>query len=263
MAIRKHLLFVPGFVTSCCILCAASTSTAVTTVFFNSGQTTNIVPGQTWDTVTTEGYSFKLSMDKLFTGGGSEPTGRFLRVKWPDGLEAQAVTSGPVPSSARVDLTRLDGTTFGISSLTFKLLANTAGAGGSLEIMPLIKGQDGRADPFVYDATGYGGQSFTYTTPELAGFDAYKMTLYVDFAITSLTAVDASIPPPYLDVRQIDAQTLHFEWTADAVGYVLESANSLRAPTWGTVTNAVTEFGGLFMCDVAMDSPEKFYRLRK
>jgi hypothetical protein len=70
---------------------------AVTNVFFSPSQTTNLVATNlNTDTIATEGYLFTLSRDKLFTGGVglTNPIGRSLRVNWPDGLEAQAVTGG-------------------------------------------------------------------------------------------------------------------------------------------------------------------------
>jgi hypothetical protein len=156
---------------------------AATTVFFDSSQTTNLVAsGATADTTSSEAYLFTVTRDKLFTGGVglTNPVGRYIRVPWPEGLEAQAVTAGPVLSGARITIKRQDGQPFAIQSFTFQLLANTAGAGASLEIMPLLKGEDGVPNPFLYNATGYAGSQFAYNTPELAQYDAYKMTLYVD-----------------------------------------------------------------------------------
>jgi hypothetical protein len=129
---------------------------AVTTVFFDSSQTTNLVSsGTTSDTIRSEGYLFTVTRDKLFTGGVglTNPIGRYIRVPWPDGMEAQALTTGPVQSGARIDIKREDGQTFAIESFTAQLLANTAGAGGAWEIMPMLNGEDGVPDPFIYDAT--------------------------------------------------------------------------------------------------------------
>src|SRR6185503_15941486 len=96
----------------------ASTTQAVSTVLFNISQTTNLVTsGTTSDTISSEGYLFTVTRDKLFTGGAglTNPIGRFLRVHWPDGLEAQAVTAGPNPSGARITIKRQDGEPFAIS----------------------------------------------------------------------------------------------------------------------------------------------------
>ena len=68
------------------------------TVFFDAAQTTNLVlSGTTSDTISSEGYLFTFTRDKLFTGGVglTNPIGRMVRVPWPSGLEAQAVTAGP------------------------------------------------------------------------------------------------------------------------------------------------------------------------
>ena len=65
----------------------------VTTVFFDASQTRNVVAaGVTSDTIRSEGYLFTVTRDKLFTGGVglTNPIGRYIRVPWPLGLEAQA-----------------------------------------------------------------------------------------------------------------------------------------------------------------------------
>src|SRR5512145_556837 len=76
----------------------AGRTLAATTVFFDSSQTTNLVTsGTTSDAISSEGYLFTVTRDKLFTGGVglTNPIGRYIRVPWPQGLEAQAVTTGP------------------------------------------------------------------------------------------------------------------------------------------------------------------------
>src|SRR6185436_10897983 len=131
----KTRCFLP-FLTLLAVLAMPNGASAITNVFFNSSQTTNLVAaGTTSDTISSEGYLFTVTMDKLFTGGVglTNPIGRYLRVHWPDGLEAQAVTAGPNPSGARITLKRQDGEPFAIPSFTIQLLANTGGAGASLE----------------------------------------------------------------------------------------------------------------------------------
>jgi hypothetical protein len=237
-----------------------------TTVFFDSSQTTNLVAsGTTSDTISSEGYLFTVTRDKLFTGGIglTNPIGRYIRIPWPDGLEAQAVTSGPVPSGARIDIKREDGQPFAIESFSAQLLANTAGAGGTFEIMPMLNGEDGVPNPFSYDATGVAGSQFTYSTSELSGFDDYKMTLYVDYALMRLTVVDASPPRPALDLVQVDAGTIQLSWPTNAVGFALEFATNLPAPAWSLVTNSVTTNGDLFSVSLEITGSKRFYRLRK
>lgn len=247
-------------------LFGSGTAQAATTVFFNSSQTTNlVVSGTTSDTLSSEGYLFTLSRDKLFTGGVglTNPIGRTIRIPWPAGLEAQAVTTGPSVSGARITVKRQDGQPFSIESFGAKLLANTAGAGGSFEIMPKLDGEDGLPDPVMYDATGYYGQPFAYNTPGLAGFDAYIMTLYVDFALTSFTVVDASVPPPILEVLQLGGAKVRLSWPAEAVGYVLESAASLPAQAWISVTNDVAVDVDRFTVELETTGTQRLYRLRK
>ena len=106
---------------------------AVTTVFFDPSQTTNLVAtATTSDTWGSEGYLFTVSRDKLFTGGVglTNPIGRSIRIPWPAGLEAQGITAGPNPGGARIEIRRANGQPFAIESFTAQLLANTAGAVG-------------------------------------------------------------------------------------------------------------------------------------
>lgn len=166
--------------------------------FFNSSQVAELVNiGTTSDTIHSNGYLFTYSRDKLFTGGlGGGPIGRTVHVPWPQGVEAQAITEGAPPTGARVSLSRVDGSLFDISSFMFKLLANTAGAGGSIEIMPKLNGEDALPDPLAFDATGFSGQSFNYSPTSLTQYESYTFKLYVDYAITGLTLQGAAIPEP-------------------------------------------------------------------
>ena len=239
---------------------------AATTLFFDSSQTTNLVTsGTTSDTISSEGYLFTVTRDKLFTGGVglTNPIGRYLRVHWPDGLEAQAVTAGPNPSGARLTIKRQDGEPFTVQSFTFQLLANTAGAGATLEVMPMLNGEDAFPNPFMFDATGYAAQQFTYNTPQLSGFDTYKIGLYVDFALMRLTVVDASPPRPTLDLVQLDAATLQLSWPTNAVGYVLESATNLSGQAWSPITTGITTNGDSFFVELGITGSRQFFRLRK
>ena len=237
---------------------------AVTTVFFNSSQTTNLVnSASTSDTISSEGYLFTFTRDKFFTGGTTNPPGRYLRIFWPEGLEAQAVTAGPAPSKARIDIRRQDGQFFAIESFTAKLLANTAGAGGAIEVMPLLNGDDGFLEPLRCEASGYYGQNFTYITPTLTGFDSYKMTLYVDYALLSLAVVDASIAPPALEIFQVDATSIQLSWPTNAADYALERATHLPTTVWQPVTNNVTISGDLFTVQLEATAARQMYRLKK
>ena len=239
---------------------------ALTTVFFDSSQTTNrVAAGTTSDTIATEGYWFTCSRDKLFTGGVglTNAIGRTIRIPWPAGLEAQAVTTGPNPGGARMVIRRDDGTPFALSSIHFKLLANTAGAGAALEIMPLLNGEDGVPDPYQYEASGYYGMNFAYATPELSGFDTYILTLYVDFALTGTVAVDDRIPPPILSIASLDASTVELSWPAEATGYNLESTPSLASLIWTPVTNEVVLAGDAFFTQVGTESAARYFRLKK
>jgi hypothetical protein len=177
---------------------------AATVTFFDPLQIATLVTeGTTWDKIRSNGYYFTYTRDKLFTGGGGVPIGRPVRVPWPQGVEAQAVTAGPNPSKAKITIERVDGDVFDLNAFTAKLLANTAGAGADFEVVPFLDGEEVLPDPVIFNATGYYGQSFSYdTTPNplgqstapLTGYDKYTIDLYVDFAWTALTLIGAPIP---------------------------------------------------------------------
>jgi len=190
-------------VVTCCILYVPAN--AETTVFFDNCQIATLLDsGVTSDTISSRGYLFTYTRDKLFTGGTGQPIGRSVRVPWPEGVEAQAVTTPPpgvTDNKARITIQRVDGNVFDLTAFTAELLANTWGTGGSIEIMPLVNGEDAFPDPLFFDASGSAGQTFSYdTTPNaqgstalLVGFDTYKINLFVDFALIALN-LDSVIP---------------------------------------------------------------------
>ena len=173
-------------------LAASGPSNAVTTVFFDGAQTFAKTSGITSDTITTEGYRFTYTLDKLFTGGTGSIIGRQELVQWPTGLHAQAVTTPGPAGSAQITISRVDGIVFDLNALTFKLFANTWATGADLEITPMRDGNDG---PQVFlDATGVGGFStFTYSTT-LSDYDTYNLSLFVDYGLLAITLTDASLP---------------------------------------------------------------------
>lgn len=191
------------------IVCGAS-SLAETVTFFDASQgITGVSSGVTTDTVESNGYLFTLTQDKLFTGGVglTTPIGRPIRVSWPSGLEAQAITTPPEggqASGAKIFVERTDGDVFDLTALTFKLLGNTAATGASLEIMPTLNGEDAFNDPVALDASGYYGSTFSYdtstnilgSTASLTGYQQYKIGLFVDFALMDLTVTGAAVPEP-------------------------------------------------------------------
>lgn len=190
-------------IASCVLPCALSS--ADTIVYFADCQaSTQIDSGVTSDTISSKGYLFTYTRDKLFTGGTGQPIGRPVRVPWPTGVEAQAVTTPPpgvIDYKARITLQRVDGQVFDLTAFTAMLLANTAATGAAIEIMPLVNGEDAWPDPLFFDVSGYYGQRFSYdTSPNpfgstalLVGFDTYKITLWVDFALVALT-LNSSAP---------------------------------------------------------------------
>lgn len=175
---------------------------AVTVNFFDPSQVMTLVSsGTTSDTISSNGYLFTYTRDKLFTGGVglTTPIGRDERISWPQGVEAQAITVAPY-GKAQITLSRVDGNIFDITAFSARLLANTAATGAAFEVMPLVNGEDAYNDPVFFDASGYYWSTFAYDsgTPAmtlLSGYDTYKFTLFVDFAVTGLTLVDASVAP--------------------------------------------------------------------
>lgn len=192
----KTLQLVLGFIL---IVIASANVNATTTVFFDSSQVATLVEsGTTFDTISSNGYLFTYTQDKLFTGGGTTPIGRVSAVNWPEGISAQAITTGTV-GPAKITIQRVDGNVFDITTFTAELLANTGSTGGAIEVMPKINGVDGLPDPIFFDASGSSGQSFSYGSPAtnpLSGYDSYTFSLFVDFALTQITLVDASVPVP-------------------------------------------------------------------
>lgn len=249
-----------------CGLLLGRTALASNLLFFDASQTTNFVAaGVTSDTLSSQGYLFTLTRDKLFTGGIglTNPIGRFLRIQWPEGLEAQAVTSGPNPGGAKITLSRQDHQPFGIVGFMAKLLANTAGAGGAFEVMPKLQGEDGLPDPLVLDATGTAGNVFTHVTPSLTGFDAYQFSLYVDFALVQLTIIDADPEPPQLTVTPANPGWLQLSWTSPDPGFVLEYAAEVPTASWQPVNATPALNGELYTVEVGISATQSFFRLRK
>ena len=257
--------------TAMCIMHGSIDARAVTTVFFNNSQTTNLVStNATTDTINSEGYLFTYTRDKLFTGGTTDVIGRPVRVLWPDGLEAQYVTAGPNPGKAKITVRRVDGAVFDLTVFTARLLAN-AGAGRAIEIVPFLNGEEPLNDPLYFDVSGNYGNEFSYdtspnplgTTAALTNYDAYAINLTLDYALMSLTVVDASIPPPMLTISQVDVRLIEISWPVDAIDYPLESATNLPATVWNPVTNTVVINGD--RCTVEMESSgsQMMYRLRK
>lgn len=246
---------------------------AATTVFFNSLQTTNLVStNATSDTISSEGYVFTYTRDNLFTGGTTNVIGRPVRVSWPDGLEAQYVTAGPTPGKAKITVRRMDGGVFDLTAFSAKLLASP-GAGRAIEIVPFLNGEEPLNDPLTFDvSSGYYGSvhSFDTTTPSYIGstaaltnYDAYVLNLTLDFALVSLTVVDASIPPPILAISQLNIGLIEISWPVDASDYTLESTTNLPATVWSTVTNNVVISGDLCTVQLEAADSQQMYRLRK
>jgi hypothetical protein len=243
-----------------CVFLSPATALATENHFFSSGQVaTSVSTDVTSDTIRCDGYLFTYTRDKLFTGGTGQIIGRSVRVPWPSGVEAQAVTT-PTPGvtdyKARLTIRRVDGAVFDLVSFTAKLLANTAGTGASIEIMPLINGEDAFNDPIYFDASGYYSQTFSYnetpnvwgSTASLHGFDTYKINLFVDFGFTALVLRDASspacpadlVPDGGVDINDLLLFLAEFE--SGATGADLDNGTGAGTPDGGVDINDLLYF---------------------
>ena len=84
------------------LLAVASPALAVTNYFFNPSQTaTLVVSNINAVTIQSGDYRFTYSADGYWSSGGGPPTGRFFSIFWPTGVQAQAITAGPLLGSGR------------------------------------------------------------------------------------------------------------------------------------------------------------------
>ena len=183
---------------ACACLLGAPAARAVTNLFFTGSQAATVVSSNiNAITIQSGDYRFTYTVDGYWAPcSGCTSTGRFFSVFWPTGIQAQAITAGPLTNSgANITIKRTDGKRFDLWAFTGKLLANTWGTGGAFEIMPQLNGEDALNDPLMFDCSGSAGQSFPHT-PRLAGYDTYKIHLWVDWALTALTLVDTNPPTP-------------------------------------------------------------------
>ncbi len=228
-----------AILTVLCLGLGSFAARAVTTVFFNSSQTTNLVSTNTTsDTISSEGYLFTYTRDKFFTGGTTNPPGRYVRIFWPDGLEAQYVTAGPTPGKAKITVRRVDGAVFDLTAFSAKLLASP-GAGRAIEIVPFLNGEEPLNDPLTFDvSSGYYGSvhSFDTSTPSYIGSTA---------------------------VSQLDVGWIEIAWPLEAIDYTLESTTNLPATVWSPVTNNVVISGDLCIVQLEAADSQQMFRLRK
>jgi len=254
------------------VMLVTSAGQAATTTFFNSTQTATLAAtGTTSETWSSRGYLFTHSLDKWWyptiSLGGGTPTGRFQSVFWPDGLHAQAITAGPNglltgQSSAYITIKRVDGRPFDLVSFKAKLLANTAGAGASFEIMPTLQGEDAFPDPLMLDATGYGGMTFSYTTPSLKGYEAYHIALWVDFALTGCVITDDSpTPPPTLFMDLIPSGQARLSWSVDDGACTLQSTADLTSGQFSDVGVTPSLQNGMQVVTLPLTAGNRFFRL--
>jgi hypothetical protein len=176
------------------------TATAGTVEFFNTNQVATLISsGTNMDTIRSGSYLFTYTLDKLFTGGVglTDPIGRTVYVPWPDGVEAQGITTGPNQGSAKMTIKREDGALFSMPNITFKILANTAGAGASLEIMqtPDVL-PDGRMIIHWSSVTNHAYTVYD-STNLLTGFSAVQSNIPATPPINSFTNSAMTAPQKF------------------------------------------------------------------
>ena len=123
---KTKLIFAKLIATCGCLL-AIQTACAVTNVFFTGSQIATLVTSNlNAITIQSGDYRFTYTADGYWSSGGGPPTGRFFSIFWPTGVQAQAITTGPLlGSGANLTLKRADGKLFDLRSFTGKILANT------------------------------------------------------------------------------------------------------------------------------------------
>jgi hypothetical protein len=261
-----QLLLAAGVGLLCCFR-----AQAVTTIFFDASQGTNLgSAGATSDTISSAGYLFTYTRDKFFTGGTPNPPGRYVRIFWPDGLEAQYVTAGPNPGKAKITVRRVDGAVFDLTAFTAKLLAN-AGAGRAIEIVPLRNGQEPLNDPLSFDVSGNYGQVFSYdatpnylgTTVALTNYDAYVINLTLDYALMHLTVGDASLPPPVLDIFPVGADVAQLSWPTNYSGWLLQQKSALDSTNWVPAVAPASIVDETYQATISMTNGARWFRLRQ
>ena len=95
------------------------------------------------------------------------------------------------------------------------------------------------ANVFSYDTS----PNYLGTTAALTNYDAYVISLTLDYALMSITLVDASIPPPVLAISQLDVGSdrdllaggrhrLHARIRHEPAGYGLDPGHQQRGDQW-------------------------------
>jgi hypothetical protein len=139
--------------------------------------------------------------------------------------------------------------------------------------VPVLDSPEPLNDPLTFDvSSGYYGSvhSFDTTTPSYIGstaaltnYDAYVLNLTLDFALVSLTVVDASIAPPALDIFPVAPDLIELSWPAEASAYALEFTTNLATPVWSPVTNDIAFDGNVFSVPLETSGVQRLFRLRK
>jgi hypothetical protein len=101
--------------------------------------------------------------------------------------------------------------------------------------------------------------------------NAYSLTLklhdlngvYSDSNPFTLSFTPAPPPRYSINLTPVDSQHAALSWSTNAVGWVLQSADSLTATNWDTITNVPAVTGTNFSLSISTTRPQQFFRLLK
>lgn len=70
------------------------------------------------------------------------------------------------------------------------------------------------------------------------------------------------VPVPWLDMAAAGPAAMQLTWATNFANYILESAVSLPAPSWNSVTNPISNSGTNLSVRLDVTAGNRFYRLR-
>lgn len=105
------------------------------------------------------------------------------------------------------------------------------------------------------DGLQYSGGNHYYEFDAVSG--NYRPELLVAFSLNQGFPVN-----PQLDFQRVNS-TFVASWPTNYIGFVLESADSMAARTWETVTNQPVVINGQFQVTVKAAATQRFFRLHQ
>ena len=96
-----------------------------------------------------------------------------------------------------------------------------------------------------------------FTLQNNSGSDDSTSVMFDNFSLTAASAA------PRLSLSFLGGMQVQLSWITNFDGYALESATSLPAPAWTTVTNVPAATNGQFAVTVRVSDSQSFFRLHK